>query len=282
MTGILSLLVCLSLWPRSLAAQSLAAARVNRDAPTARGLVGWWRAVPGTTGGTRLYDLLGREAITLVNTTSRASTERPGGAGYATFNGTNAYGATAVSPRFFPATQTLMLWMKRTAVGDSYQTLIGGATGVDRQLYVRSSGALAFSNNFSGGFYSADFTGPTLAVNTWYHVAMQHSATGGFMSHVNCAVQQAYAPDGTTFAAVTRGVGIGAEEGGTLGFFSGLIDDVRIYDRAVPQAELCTIMRESSRGEPTLLRPPLLAFGFAPELAPSGARGNFFRFFGQP
>jgi Concanavalin A-like lectin/glucanases superfamily len=282
MTGILSLLVCLSLWPCSSQAQTLTQAPVNLQAPTARGLIGWWRAVPGTTGGTRLYDLLGRDAIVLVNTTTRASTERPGGAGYASFNGTNAYGATVTSPRFFPAVQTLMVWMKRTAAGGSYQTLIGGATGADRQLYVRSSGALAYAVNFSTGTFAGDFTGPTLALNTWYHVAMLISPSGGFICYVNCAVQQAFGADGSTFTAVTTGVGIGGEQAGTIGFFSGLIDDVQIYDRAIPQQELCTIMRESSRGEPTLLRPPLLAFGFAPELAPSGARGNFFRFFGQP
>jgi hypothetical protein len=283
MTGILSLLLCLSLWLSSTHAQTLTQAPVNWSAPTARGLIAWWRAVPGTTGGTRFYDLLGREAMTLVNTTTRVSTERLGGAGHIPFNGTNAYGESPSSPRFFPAIQTLMLWFKRTATGGTTQTLIGTTPGGHRQLYVKASGALAYAVEFSTGFFSGDFTGPTLAIGPWYHVTMLISPTGGFIVYVNCRVQQAFGADGSTFVAVTKAVTIGAESSGTQDYLTGAIDDVRIYNRAVPQGELCTIVSEAQRGDPVLLRPPLVALGLASVgIAPSGIRGNFFPFFGQP
>jgi len=282
MIAILSLLLSLCLWPCSGLAQILVAAPVNRDAPSARGLVAWWRAVPGTTGGPRLYDLLGREPLVLANTTTRASTERPGGAGYAPFNGASAYGQTSVSPRFFPAEQTMMAWIKRTAAGGASQALLSAGNSIERQLSLTSSGALAYVFNYGGGYTNGTFTGPNLAVGPWYHVAMMHSVLTGFGAYVNCQVQQAFPPDGGTYPALTQSMLIGAGDNGTLDFFSGLMDDVRIYNRGIPQGELCQIMRESTRGEPTLLRAPLLALGLPATVAPSAPLGNFFRFFGQP
>jgi Concanavalin A-like lectin/glucanases superfamily len=280
------LLLCLSLWPREPQAQTLTGAPVNLQAPTARGLIAWWRAVPGTTGGTRFYDLLGRDAITLVNTTARASTERPGGAGYASFDGATAYGLTAGAPaRFFPTEQTMMAWIKRTAIGGSSQGILGAGTTIERQFGVASSGALQYVYHASdGGYPVGDFTGPALAVGTWYHVAMMNSLTGGFGAYVNCQVQQAFAPNGTTYLALTQKVLIGSSDTGALSnydYFSGLIDDVRLYNRALPQGELCQIVQESRRGEPVLLRSPLVALGLAPS-GPSGPPGSFLPFFSQP
>jgi hypothetical protein len=191
--------------------------------------------------------------MTLSNTTTNTGTDRQGGRGHVVMNGSNSYGSTVVSSRFFPATQTLMAWVKRTAAGGSFQLVIGASNNLDRQLYIRTSGNLAYQVNFTTGNFGGDFTGPTLAVGTWYHVAMLISATGGFISYVNCNVQQAFGADGSTFNPVTYGVIIGAEAGGTVAQLTGLIDDVRIYNRAVPQTELCQIVRDAQMGEPSLL-----------------------------
>jgi hypothetical protein len=57
------------------------------------------------------------------------------------------------------------------------------------------------------------------------------------------------------------------------------MDDIRVYNRALSDAELCQIVRESSAGEPRLLPPPALVGLVAPALPTGGKRGSFFNFF---
>jgi sialidase-1 len=254
------------------------------QAATARGLVSWWRAMPPTSGGQQWYDLLGRAPLTLTNMTSAdtsgtTATARPGGAGEVRFDGTDDYAVTQVDARLLPAEATYTLWVKRTATGESLQVLWGAATGAgDREVFVKNSGVLGYAITFTTGNFSGDFTGPTLAVGTWYHVAVQHSAARGFQLHVNCVLAQAFGVDGSTFVPLTRALMFGAHEG--IGaFLTGAMDDIRVYNRALSDAELCQIVRESSAGEPRLLPPPALVGLVAPALPTGGKRGSFFNFF---
>jgi Concanavalin A-like lectin/glucanases superfamily len=64
--------------------------------------------------------------------------------------------------------------------------------------------------------------------------------------------------------------------GGT--WANGAYDDLRWYTRALTATQVQQAYVESRRGEPTLLRPPLLVLG----LAPGGTLGSFLPFFSQP
>jgi hypothetical protein len=60
---------------------------------------------------------------------------------------------------------------------------------------------------------------------------------------------------------------------------SGVLDDLRLYNRALSPQEVGTLRRESLQGEPRLLPPTVLGALLAPS---AGTLGQFFPFFPQP
>jgi hypothetical protein len=107
---------------------------------------------------------------------------------------------------------------------------------------------------------------------------MTYSSTDGLRLYVNCGQDTALGAAGTATTANTSTI-FGADSGGSSSWFPGTREDIRLYNRAIPQDELCLIMRESTLGEPRLLPPSLLVELLAPM---AGNLGQFFPFFSQP
>lgn len=106
--------------------------------------------------------------------------------------------------------------------------------------------AIGFKATNSAGGFIARYGASTLAINTWYHIAGVYDATGATMHvYLNGALN-----DGTQLgipnASQTNGsleAQIGQRPGYTGNFnFTGRIDDVRIYNRALTLAEIQTDM----------------------------------------
>lgn len=255
---------------------------VNRQHPLSYGLVAWWRVLPGLSGGAQWYDLAGRFPATLTNMAAAGgsgwgSTARPGGAGEVRFDGTNDYTTTATTAALFPLEATYTLWVKRSATGSGDQVLFEASPGVDRMLFFHTNGVLAYNITFTTGNFGGDFTGPSLPVGVWTHVTMQISGTRGFRLYLNCALAQGFTADGSTFAGVTKAFMLGAHEAGAT-FLLGALDDVRVYSRALTDAEVCTVMQESSTGDRRLLPPPTL-LGLLGSVPVAGNPGSFLPFF---
>ena len=86
------LLLCLASASWALGPYAL----LDRTHPLTRGLLGWWRAVPGLTGSLNLYDLLGVDNGILANmgsglgsTSGWSPTAREGGYMQLNFDGTD-------------------------------------------------------------------------------------------------------------------------------------------------------------------------------------------------
>jgi Concanavalin A-like lectin/glucanases superfamily len=259
-----------------------AQSRVDRSAPTAQGLVGWWRVLPGLSGAPLWYDLMGRFPATLTNMTTTGSgwapTTRPGGQGEVRFDGVNDYCATATSIALYPAQFSLLAWVKRTATGLDYQLMIGNG-GTLREFRVRSTGALAWY--FTGTSYGYDHPAGNalIPLNTWTHVAWTYSSGGSALgrAYINCVEDFTDSGGGAggPFSS-NQPVVFGAASSGTTDRFSGVMDDVRVYNRVLAPAELCTVMRQSQRGDLQLLPPPTLLGFLAQGLRTPSA---FFPFF---
>ena len=269
------------------------AQQFNRHAPLAQGLVSWWRVIPGISGGRQWYDLTGGVPATLTNMTTAGtsgwgSTTRPGGQGELRLDGTDDYALSPSTSRLWPAEATHTLWVYRTATGGAFQTLFGAADSTSRQLAVRDTGALYTSISYRDvttgipGVYGNDSTGPTIGVGVWVHLALQVSLNGGMYLYVNCQVNEHYAPNNNTFEPLTQAMYVGIN-GSSLSaqYLTARIDDLRVYARALSQAEICQVMRESSAGEPRLLPPTLMSALLAP-LVGSGSPGSFLPFFPSP
>ena len=102
-----------------------------------------------------------------------------------------------------------------------------------------------------------------------------YSSTDGLRSYINCVQQTADGPAGTMYPITTLGTLFGSRNTSS-DFFKGAMDDVKLYNRALPVAEVCQVMRESSLGESRLLPPPSLAGLLAPL---AGNTSGFFHFF---
>jgi hypothetical protein len=132
---------------------------------------------------------------------------------------------------------TLMAWVNPTALAGSWRTVIfkeGGAGSIDYSLYAAETTSKPVGQVYIDGEQSA--LGPTsLTPNTWTHLGVTYD--GAMLRlYVNGALAGSKAVGGaitpTTGALRIGGNNIWSE------WFQGRIDEVRIYNRALTQAEI--------------------------------------------
>ena len=231
--------------------------------PVPAGAVAWW------TGDNTPNDRVGtNDGILMVDTSSRA--------GYSTgvvgrafsFNGIDEYVAIANSPSLnISGPITVEAWINRTTTGLQNAVL---------EKYGPSSGgyALRVGANDRVLFYTLDtgydgsvVSGSTAILsNTWYHIA-------GLWDGTNLQVYVNGHIDGTVNSTRnpkmgTTGVRIAArgDDGSTP--FGGLLDELRVYNRALAPAEIQAIYSAGTNRLSLVLSPMLVA----PHISkPSGA-----------
>ncbi|MGE3508670.1 MAG: LamG-like jellyroll fold domain-containing protein [Vicinamibacterales bacterium] len=126
---------------------------------------------------------------------------------------------------------TLMAWV-RSAAWSPYETVL--SVGRDRDLYARSGVVTFFANERELRF------GTAMAPDTWHHVAL--TADGGV---VRAYVNGANVGSATmSMAAYTGQLRVGAWSSGASmdDYWSGSLDEVRVYSRVLSQAEVQTAM----------------------------------------
>jgi len=285
-TNTLALLLLLTL----LSTPALAQPRLDRNAPTAQGLLAWWRVVAGVSGGRTWYDLTGRFPLAVTNIDTAGSsgagaTTRPGGQGEMRFDGTNDYATHPVTAQLWPPAVSILLWMKRTATGNDYQGLVtGGNNSGFRDIIVRSSGGMNVSFVTSTSSYlQQDNANPgAIPVGVWTHLAYTYSSATGLQGYTNCLPTTFNGASGTMYPVTTLPTVVGTLDVAAPSlYFPGAMDDIKLYNRALSGQEVCQVMRDSQRGEPKLL-PPSLLVGVVPPLVVGGPKSRFFPFFQAP
>jgi hypothetical protein len=228
------------------------------------GLVSWW------SGDGNANDIIGGNAGTLQNGTTFA----PGLVGQAfSFNGTNQYVDVPTAPSLNPGAGSFSsdAWIFPTL--DQAGTILAkwGDAGnfTNQRAYIFQeaiSGQLQFSisddaHQNDGSFHQ--FLTPTnvLTINAWNHVAAVYDhSTGTRLIYVN-GVQVASRQDAPiTITASTADFSIGeAAFSVAPGVpFTGLIDEVEFFNRALTQTEIQSIVDAGSAGKckPTCTPPP--------------------------
>jgi len=87
-------------------------------------------------------------------------------------------------------------------------------------------------------------------VDTWYHVAITAVNSGDVRLYVNGQEEGAADTVGSMWAGGDR-YAIGSNSGNAMGWFEGLIDDVRIYDQVLPQEEIMPVLTVAANPGPT-------------------------------
>ncbi len=135
---------------------------------------------------------------------------------------------------------TLEAWVRPTSVS-GWRTGIVKERGTDGHVYALypSNGATPVAENYLFGGYNAAPWGPALPVNAWSHIASTYD--GELLRLYVNGEQVAAAPVSGAMAATANPLRIGGHS--VWGeHFAGLIDEVRVYDRALSAANVVADM----------------------------------------
>lgn len=160
------------------------------------------------------------------------------------FNGTTAYVTVASSATTNITTGdfTLAVRVYPTTVNSAYHMIISkanAATLPSYELMMSSANLFSFRQEWSGGSVAIS-SDTTITVNTSYCVVATATRAGTNKLYVNGTLQ-VYTPAGdATTLTNTYPVTIGSKQNGagSQDYWPGTIDEVRIYGRALSQADV--------------------------------------------
>jgi hypothetical protein len=205
--------------------------------PPPTGLVASYNFDAGT--GTTVADLSGNANTGTITGATWSTAGKNGGA--LSFNGTSNYVQVADSASLDLTTgMTLEAWVNPAALGTAWRTVLFKAQsgGMVYSLYANQDTTRPVGQVNIGGEQNV-VGAASLALNTWSHVAVTYDGSA-LRLYVNSAVVATTAVSGTI--PVSTGV---LRMGGNSvwgEWFGGLLDDVRIYSRALSASELATDM----------------------------------------
>ncbi|MCR6107503.1 GH32 C-terminal domain-containing protein [Salipaludibacillus agaradhaerens] len=154
---------------------------------------------------------------------------------------------------------TISVWLAPHSYGsideDVMAALVNQHVPKDKTGFIlgfKSHGVVAFHVGLAKGWLKVSSREVTVPKNKWTHVAATYDSTDGFMALYLNGIQVAktYGEEGVPIAFADADLLIGkhndpkmVDDTFSLGMFSGLIDDVRIYSRELTQEELLMELR---------------------------------------
>ncbi len=213
-------------------------------AASLKGLVGYWSMDSGDINGSTIYDKSGNRN----NGTIFSTTSTPGKIKQAQdFNGSPSSQITvAQSPSINTfAAVTISVWMKTRTPAASQIFVRKASGGVTDLIQLDNYGSnfrwLAAAN--SSGVKTVT-SASTVKANTWYHVVGVYDGTNVIL-YING--KQDGTPvglTGTISTATDSSLYFSSLLGGGNSWYTGLLDDIRIYNRALSAAEVATIYND--------------------------------------
>jgi hypothetical protein len=210
---------------------------VANTAPT--GLVAAYSFNEGT--GTTLTDLSGNNLNGTIVNAAWSSSGKFGGA--LSFNGTSSY-VDLGNPAALQLTgsMTIEAWVKAAATPADDGQIVAKSNGTGWEFKTSpDTGPHTFGVGVSGatGSMTQRYSTTARALNTWYHVAGVFDASGRTLGiYVNGVLDNGTLRNTVPASQVNASVNvnIGRRTGGF--YFNGLIDEVRIYNRALSGVEI--------------------------------------------
>ncbi|HEU4472670.1 MAG TPA: PKD domain-containing protein [Flavisolibacter sp.] len=180
------------------------------------------------------------------------------------FGGTRYIASTQAAALLVPtASYTVSLWMNAPAVGGN-MTLFGKATTAAResQLLLNTNSSLS---SFAGGENNTALS-PAVPTNQWVHlVLVNNAATNTQAVYMNGVLVKSFASGYALANGIDMLVGARRNNSNTdaTGFYAGLMDDYRIYNRALSVDEINLIYNLNDGGtvEPPANKPPVASAG---------------------
>lgn len=168
----------------------------------------------------------------------------PGTCRYGEFDGSDDYAAFADAAHLDLASElTVAIWINtRTIPGSGLKSIVSKDTNYE--FHVNDSGQIyGWWNDSSGNVRSFNSGGATVSVDTWHHVAITY-ASGSQVIYLDGAP---VASASHTGSLATNGLElqVGQDQGFIGRFWDGRLDELKIYDQVLDQAEIQTVMNET-------------------------------------
>ena len=205
------------------------------------GLAGWWTFDGADVTANTTTDKAGTN-----NGTRSTTTIATGKVGQSmSFNGTNSYVEAPYSANLNPDTFTVAGWAKVTGGQGNYRSFVTSRKTSPGGGYIIYADA---SNFWQSWIYdslgnSQTLTGPQVQIGKWVYVVTTYDGSVSKL-YVNNILYATSAPF-TLNKNTTRPlrIGAGATEGAPTFFFHGLIDDFRVYNRALSATEITALYK---------------------------------------
>jgi hypothetical protein len=218
-----------------------------------------WKAMPWS-GGTRWYDLSGKgNHGTLTN--GPAWNAGRDGLGAMSFDGVNDYVDLGTRTEHVIPTGIISVWVyaRRSA---SHQFIFGkdnsGSNSGDFALLIKESDDAAKPNYLwsyiDGGAGTFEiYSNSAITENIWTHIAVKFGI-GGLRMYVNGLLQDNTSAETHGMTNSVINAVIGSNYAGSSLYFTGILDDVRIYNRALSADEIAAQYEDSRTGRYELFR----------------------------
>jgi len=208
-------------------------------ADIATGLVGWWKFDEGS--GTTAADSSG-SGNTGTLTNGPTWTTGKVGSGALSFDGTNDY-VSAPSNIIGTGAMTLTAWIYAKSYGSNgYARIIDN--GAASLFLVDWDSKLAFQGYWSSPTIVSN--SGSIPLNQWLFVALTRTSSNTASFYINGALSGTPGQD-----AGTANAGSNTIIGGSSIMFDGLIDEVRVYNRALSASEITELYNYTGGGTPT-------------------------------
>ena len=185
----------------------------------------------------------------------------------ATFNGTNG---TIQVPSTVDRSFTIACWVRTTATAGSGTQWYQGMGLVDGEVpgVAADFGLSMVSNRAAFGIGGADTTIlSTVGINNgaWHHLASTYNASNGAMRLYVDGIQRGSATGPVGARTAPTSLYLGSIRGAG-GFFNGSMDEVRIYDSALPATDIARLA--------TVGQTCVASYGFDNDLQDASQHGN--------
>jgi hypothetical protein len=215
--------------------------------------VGWWM-FDEKTGTTATDSSPNKNHGALVNGPTWVAGQINGGV---QCDGTNDYVNLPIGALLSTLTNsTFAIWANYSQQGGAWQRILDFGTGETVNMFLTpaiggsNTGALRFAITIGGSGAESQLTAPNRLATGWHHIAVVINAASMNM--------QLYLDGAVVATAATQRLPsnlgnttqnwLGRSEYGADAYYAGALDDFRIYDRALTQAEIQTAMKGGGFG----------------------------------
>ncbi len=212
-------------------------------------LVAHWKFDDGS--GTTLFDSSGNGHDGTLMGDPKWVPGKLGGA--LEFDGDGDYVDCGSSPDFaIPVNISITCWIKVDVFDKTWQAIITTSDSSWRVHRSSSSNNIAWGTS---GLSPTDLTGTTdVSTGEWFHIATVYNGTQKLL-YIDGNLDASSDSTGNITASSVP-VYIGENSGATGRFWAGLIDDVRIYSRALSETEILGVMAGGGTDFPQASSPP--------------------------